>query len=227
MNHLTFFTPIHYSHPEKFSETLLETVDNYFYLGGKKATVVSKDSAGNEKVLVSEFSDKSNTLTKFLKFFSYCTLIIPAAFLLVKGCLRAQHHFKIFNTQTELEKGIEIDDLTYKKINSLMSKIMFNMDDSNLIWISKDKDKPTAIFKLHENSDLEFVVPKYGYQNTAIFDFTKNVNGLYSRIVKDAEEQLLQGKSLEKIDKTRKIIVSNPLFTQCKESLLVRKIHGS
>ena len=55
-NNVGFFTAVKYAQENKtFKESVLEKVDNYFYLGGKKAHVIQgKTKNGQEKVLLAE-----------------------------------------------------------------------------------------------------------------------------------------------------------------------------
>ena len=86
MNKVNFFTPVSYQMQSKSTcQSLLETVDNYFYLGGKKALVVH---ANEHELRAAVVDSKQSFLTTLLKVVSYCTVILPAILLLAKAILR-------------------------------------------------------------------------------------------------------------------------------------------
>lgn len=93
MNKIDFFTPVVFTNSSKSSEQfLLEAVDSYFYLGGKKAEVFPNSlKNGTELVYLAE--KKSSFWAAALKVASYCTLILPLLALAVKAVLRSKHHF--------------------------------------------------------------------------------------------------------------------------------------
>ncbi len=53
MSTVSFFTPICYENPKTFMEYVQEEVENYFYLGGKRAYVISrKIEDGSQSVVI-------------------------------------------------------------------------------------------------------------------------------------------------------------------------------
>jgi hypothetical protein len=88
-----FFTAVNFGgHPKSCTQSLLEIVDGYFYLGGKKAYVISgyTQQASEETTLR---DDSSTHLVTAIKIISYATLILPAIMLIAKIVLRSIHTF--------------------------------------------------------------------------------------------------------------------------------------
>lgn len=95
MDKLNFFTSVKYNNPDKsFSDYLLEKVDNYFYLGGRKAIWLGRKD-GVEEVFLAKVN--SSKLMSVAKIVSYFTVVIPLIMLLVKACLRSTHNFKVID----------------------------------------------------------------------------------------------------------------------------------
>lgn len=110
MSGISFFTAVKYNenHKKSFGESLLEAVDNYFYLGGKKAFVLDQRSKdGREKVVL--LSDpNSSLLARIGKVFTYFTFIIPVLFLITKTLLRLTHSFKVISAKKKFENEIDL-----------------------------------------------------------------------------------------------------------------------
>lgn len=91
MNNIGFFTAVEYQTLNKtHRQKARETIDSYFYLGGKKATVI--DPLLDQV----ELRDKPiSKLEKVAKIISYAIFPIPLIMLLAKACARSHHHFEI------------------------------------------------------------------------------------------------------------------------------------
>ncbi|MDF2549884.1 MAG: hypothetical protein K0S07_951 [Chlamydiales bacterium] len=152
MNQIGFFTPLKYkTDDKKLIEFLLEKVDNYFYLGGKKACVLKHSKNGTGKVLL--LSKKASSIEKIVKISSYLTLVIPLALLLAKAALRFTHRFKYIDPKAKLEKGLEISSATRSKVQALASQIQRAADDSEIEWLSRGNNR---VFRLKEDPSLVF-----------------------------------------------------------------------
>ncbi|CAF23553.1 hypothetical protein [Candidatus Protochlamydia amoebophila] len=103
MNELPFFTTICYDkNPEFIGKRLLEKVDAYFYLGGKKASVIPGHTKGNVEG-VKFINSSSSYLITSLKVASYCTILIPAIMLAAKMFLRSIYKFYLVNPETPID----------------------------------------------------------------------------------------------------------------------------
>lgn len=155
MNEVSFFTPIVYNKP-----TILGFVDNYFYLRGRKAHVIDKDTV----VLL---EGKASLLGKIAKGFSYATLAIPLLMLALKTALRVTHTFKEIDVEkqmalTNAEKGAA-------KIKRLMTIIRKGEAHPEIEWLSKKEG--TRVFRLKEFPDIVYKKGQWGeiddrFQNT-------------------------------------------------------------
>lgn len=95
MEKIAFFKAITYgNHEQSTSQFLLEKVDHYFYLGGRKAKVIRGKTEGNSQGV--ELVNVSISLLEMaLKIASYCTIVIPTLFLVAKTILRSRHKFHL------------------------------------------------------------------------------------------------------------------------------------
>jgi hypothetical protein len=154
MANLGFFTPIQFANQHKtFSQRLVETVDSYFYLGGRKAYVIPGHAQGRSEGIIFE-DDTALFVTTTLKVISYLTLVIPAVMLIAKALLRSSYNFHLLDVQQKLEEGISISPVTIDKIQALLSKIQSGQSDSDIEWhgnlnflVFSLKSVPGLIFK--------------------------------------------------------------------------------
>lgn len=152
MSKVSFFTPISYqtiSNSEK--SPLLEKVDDYFYLCGKKAHVIGLTKNKQEKVVLSE--SKSSRLANVAKVISYFTVLIPLIMLMAKVVLRSKHNFKLIDPKQKLEKGMNISESTALKIKELMPKIIKWEEDKDIEWLSKANN---LVFKIKGAPDIVY-----------------------------------------------------------------------
>lgn len=153
-NNVGFFTAVKYNKNKTFKEFVLEEVDNYFYLGGKKAHVIQgKTKHGQEKALLAETN--SSLLARFGKVISYFTVILPLLMLITKAVLRSTHTFRLIDPKKKLEKGIDISEETISKIQGLIPKILSRQEDDEIEWLSTGNN---LVFKLQANPQLVFKI---------------------------------------------------------------------
>lgn len=160
MPKLNFFTSVTYTAPSKsIGSSILEKVDNYFYLGGKKAHVIQgRTKNGQEKVIL--FETKSSLLARVGKVLSYFTIVTPLLMLIAKAVLRSTHSFKLIDPKQKLEKGMNVSDETVAKIQGLMPKILREQEDDKLEWLSNGNN---LVFKLAQHPQLVFKIPRPNY----------------------------------------------------------------
>lgn len=96
-----FFTPVVYpqGYNKNLSETLLEGVDSYFYLGGKKAQVISSHSNTVKNVALINF--QSNYIMTALKVASYFLVVPFFVALTAKIILRSLHSFHLVSNNSQ------------------------------------------------------------------------------------------------------------------------------
>ena len=173
MEKVSFFTAINFGdQPKSPTQSLLQTVDSYFYLGGRKACVIPGHSQqGSEGTIL-----KDNSPAFFItaiKVISYATVILPAIMLLAKVVLRSMYTFHVIQpshpnsqsnpihavNQSDAEKklgeGLDISQDAMVKIQQLMPKIAQIQDDAEIIWHKKEnilvfslESIPNLIFKM-------------------------------------------------------------------------------
>lgn len=94
MNRISFFTPVYYEDkPKSTKEFLLEKVDAYFYLGGRRARVIVRTEENSQEVDL--VADSPSMLTTSIKIASYFTIVIPLIILTAKVFLRSSQEFHV------------------------------------------------------------------------------------------------------------------------------------
>ncbi|MBS4168176.1 DUF648 domain-containing protein [Parachlamydia sp. AcF125] len=207
MSKLSFFTPVAYKTvPQSIELKLLEKVDNYFYLGGKKAYVI-QGSAKTEQKEVVLCESTSSLLTRIGKVLSYFTLVVPLAMLIVKSTLRSKHSFNLIDAKQKLEEGINFSEETAAKIQLLIPKIIHRQRDEAIEWLA---DNYNLVFKLKEVPD---VVYKMAFPGVSILIGKKLLNAKarsdnrFANMVKAQEVCLAHGLGLLRIPHAKKIEV--------------------
>lgn len=154
---LSFSTAIKFRDPPRsLSQSMLETVDSYFYLGGKKACVIPGEmEQGREVAVLTE--DSSSFLITAMKVCSYCIILPLLAMLIVKVVLRSIHRFYVIDPKEKLEEGIDISEETCERIRSLMPKLLALETDEEIIWYRSDwMRSQNIVFKLRSVPNLIF-----------------------------------------------------------------------
>ncbi len=102
-NKIGFFTPVTYSTdcPKTLGRRLIEGIDDYFYLKGKKATVIDP-KAVDGKILIDVSSGKETTVRIALKVASYIYFAVPM--LIAKLIIRATHKFAVVEPRELLQQ---------------------------------------------------------------------------------------------------------------------------
>jgi|GEM_PF-2256524 len=95
MDNVSFWTPVCFDKSDRSNrESFVETVDSYFYLGGRKAKVISKQSGqtNQEAHLIDGSSSRWKSAAKIA---SYFTIILPVIMLAIKYLLRSNSNFYV------------------------------------------------------------------------------------------------------------------------------------
>lgn len=99
MSKVNFFISINYGTLAKSApQFLLEKVDHYFYMGGRKAQVILGYAEKNNEGAILVDANIS-LLEKALKIASYCTVVIPTLMFVAKIVLRTAHRFHLIDNQ--------------------------------------------------------------------------------------------------------------------------------
>lgn len=168
MAQVDFFTAVSFGNqPKSCTEFLLETVDDYFYLGGTKACVVSNATKNGFKGTILQQGDPAFLVTA-LKVISYLTIAIPLILLSAKAILRSMHSFHLITSEEEfrqwnpvsqaqeaLEEGVNLSRPILQKIQELLPTIQASQDNEQIIWHSRRND---LVFRLNEHPQLIFTM---------------------------------------------------------------------
>ncbi|PWU16008.1 MAG: hypothetical protein C5B45_01475 [Chlamydiae bacterium] len=157
MSKVEFFTAVSFGDkPKACTQSLLETVDSYFCLGGKKAYVILGQAQQGSEGTIILTKDSPAFLITALKVISYLTVAIPVVLLIAKAILRSIHTFHIVDAKQKLEEGIDIPQATIEKIQALMLKIQRHQDDAEITWYASSNN---LVFRLDSVPDLIFKMP--------------------------------------------------------------------
>lgn len=158
MSKVNFFTAVSFGdHRKTGAQKFLEGVDDYFYLGGKKACVIAGESLKTDK---GTLLMKQESLFTAVKVFSYFTGFIPVIMLIFKAALRCSHSFHSIDPQQKLEEGIDISPDTIATIQRLMPNILRRETNAELTsmqcnnYVFKLASAPNLIFKMNLDPDL-------------------------------------------------------------------------
>ncbi len=110
MRTISFWNALSFKNVESTTlQKILETVDAYLYLGGKRAIVLSGNT--NPSIISVQLEEcKTSWISKIVKIASYFLFIIPLAALMIKYVLRNQYSFTII-------KQNNLDDLFTKTVH--------------------------------------------------------------------------------------------------------------
>lgn len=192
-NNVTFFTAVKYEKENKtFGESVLEKVDNYFYLGGKKAHVIQgKTKDGREEARLADTN--SSLLARFGKGLSYFTIILPVAMLITKVILRATHTFRLIDPKKGSEKGINnSEDTTAVPQTELKLKDI----EEALIFLGLCKEHEIAIKTLMTACTPEEQAEALAYTSNSLPDLAASIKTTKKgnrRIVLIKKETFSQG----------------------------------
>lgn len=103
---IDFFTTIRYENPQTFKEYVQEGIEDYFYLGGKSAYIISKNTMNGSQEVVIRDTNQSKTkqvLLGALKILSYASLVIPLIMLGAKIIFRCTHNFYLRSFSQEID----------------------------------------------------------------------------------------------------------------------------
>lgn len=185
-----FFTPVTFDSPSKSKqEDFIEKVDGYFYLGGKRAYVISTDRKGDLERKARLLKDKSPCYITALKILSYFTIVIPFVMLIAKAILRCGYSIQLISKKTSsglmkisltdemllaarkhLESGMKISQNTRAKLTELMPTIRGGgakkLTHDEITWhnglnrVFSLKSLPGVIFKISRENDLVSPIEK-------------------------------------------------------------------
>ncbi len=144
------FIPVDYSFENRsVGITLQKFTDNYFYFGGKRASVLA--SATENKLTVAHITDgyKPSSLVTAIKIFSYCTLVIPALIFTVKLILRTL--YPVYIDQKVQDQGVKKQASVGQQGNSE------NVDVDEVIEIEEE----LAVEEIDEEAQAELNIENW------------------------------------------------------------------
>lgn len=206
MKHLNFLTPVVYhNHAQSTETSLLMKVDNYFYMGGRKAQVIQgRTKSGQERVIF--YESEVSLLERIAKIFSYLTLIIPLIMLILKAVLRSLHSFKIItdlNPRKKLENAISVSEDNIASIQRLMSTILKCQKHKEIQWLEKNHN---LIFKLMCTPGIVYTMANPDYIENQI-NHKKRIDKRFKNMIKAKQVCIIEDLDLLEIPAAKKIKV--------------------
>lgn len=196
-----FFTAVSFGPlPKTCAQSLLETADSYFYLGGKKACVIAgRVQNGKEGVVLAE-SDSSYFLSA-LKVMSYFTIIIPVLALIVKAVLRYQNQFYVIDSRlinlpenASQEQGVISErnlDLARREVRIIDPKAELENGiqiDPNLI--ARIQQLMPKIKRQEKDPGIEWL----SQRGTQVFRLTEAPNLVFKMFTAQGVSSMINGK---------------------------------
>lgn len=147
MSKLNFFNAISYGNFSKSTpQFLLEKVDHYFYLGGRKAQVILGHAEKNNEGVI--FVDANlSLLEKALKIASYCTIVIPTLMFVAKIALRTAFQFHFIDNQ--LFKNYPLHLYTSENIEASPSVKLIRLFWEQHVYSFKINHGTTSLYYQH------------------------------------------------------------------------------
>ena len=187
MTHVnSFFNPVTYNRFNTVQEFLLDKVDDYFYLGGKKAYVV-KNAPGSEEVLI--FDSNSSLLGNSAKFISYFTIIIPLFMLAAKAALHFTHKFTVIESKDLFSSNLNVPEEATLKVYSLIEKILKTEECNEIKLLSNAGN----ILKLNKYAHLVFKFAKFGNSPSTN---NESINSRFKNMIKAKKVCLINNLDL-------------------------------
>lgn len=178
-----FFTAVSFGNQStSCTQSLLETVDSYFYLGGRQAHVMPGYVQQEREAVHLREADASPCWVTALKVISYLTIAIPVVMMIAKAILRSIHTFYIMDAaqvdnirqcqQFYAEKGILDEPRKPIQVEDLAS-LGLNLDEQAPLRLIERVDrasdgKRTIIWKSQVVTLREVVTEVIAYINEAI-----------------------------------------------------------
>lgn len=164
MERISFCTAVEYSRENRTCmEYLREKIDNYFYLGGRKAHVL-KDVQAEEGEIVEYVNQKASCCSTFLKVVSYMTVALPVIMFIMKCIFRGD--FIYYLNQKEMGEKKEVDPIVEKTALTILASEAKVEIKSPALETPALKIIPSAAEK--KESVKEIVLPEFTNPHTLV-----------------------------------------------------------
>lgn len=135
---ISFFTPIRYSRPTTWLQTMENIVEEYFYLGGATVTVILSKN-GERKYIHNEQAGVTAThvILCALKVASYFRLTLLAFFMTAKVVFRCIRQHQIIDLTRRKDEIVEITPFPFTELpKELVNEVFKFLDTKALAYIS-------------------------------------------------------------------------------------------
>lgn len=164
MTTINFFTPILHKDPKTCIEQMIDGVEDYFTLGGRKVYEITGKWVGKSREVALHNIDKNKigrVILGAIKIISYMTVVLPLIMLMLKLSFRESHKFHIKKAERQIpvaqeilgtkrpEKGTTADLMnTFTKAwNSQQKSFEFSSKDFNLGKFTEQLEQHAQQFK--------------------------------------------------------------------------------
>lgn len=250
MEPISFFTPIEYIESKNVcSKDTLQFVDDFFSLGGWKATVIPGYGVrGKEGVILTE--DNPSLLVIALKVAFYVTLIVPLVLFAVKFVLRSTHQFyqlddkdtpaaKIYLRAVKGEPIGNSEDLRMLKISQMSkSKIEYQFSEHTSTLFGKENRPKMRFSHLPAEEVHDALYKDLLPENVYSYITPEQLTGLrYSRLQRSQIEAIFcspflnENEKKEQFEKIapkeiQELLYSNKLPMNLYDMITVEQLKG-
>ncbi len=159
MSRVNFFTPVRYKGHNSLKHCVYNSIETYFYLGGKKAYVIPNSGKDGERQV--DIIKKRNQLSP-IKAASYLTGIIPLIMIIAKILFRATHKFQAVSSEQTLQKGVVINEDIKNSVASIMGHVLKRNSQQGVTYYNSQANHrvfsldsaPGLVFKLKADKKL-------------------------------------------------------------------------
>jgi len=138
MSSIDFFTPVNYNNQIKtIPQKILETVDDYLYLGDKFRVKIFDPNADNPQLwAMQDRQGRHHSWTHTaIKIASYCTLVLPLIALLTKATLRCYLQISSIQIQTRFSPNSQIEDRLPTELFQHIGSFLSDKDHGQLAQV--------------------------------------------------------------------------------------------
>lgn len=180
MTSVDFFIPLTFQNQSTtFKENIIELVDDYFYIGGKKAYVIHEHLDENLRGAFINNETQQLWVTA-LKIASWFTLAIPLMAISLKFFLRRSYNIVVVEPHELFKEGIDIGDDIYEKLKLLIPIIKAQKEHPDVV---SEVEGGIISFRLKSIPDLCFKIPLIESSRSSFLENYENMTLAYSTVL--------------------------------------------
>ncbi len=180
MTQISFFTPLTFQNqPTTITEDIIELIDDYFYLAGKKAYVISDSLVSQSRGAFLREDSQSFIITAF-KIASWMTIALPVLALCFKYLLRSTFDVCLANAQEIVEEGIIADDDLLEKLCQVLPLVKAKKAHPDVIDVL---DLDVVSFRIKSYPSLSFKVALSDSHRNSLVNLYEDRNSIMKTLL--------------------------------------------